>query len=365
MAHDGARIAALILLAGCSVHEPDQPLDVGPADAGPLMAAGELYEAIVSARHAATARCWTDPWHAGSVGLDYQWPDGAGHEIDAMVANGDVVFDARAGAACLAALAAFACATDDPWSLAARVDAVPECLHVFSGTHPSESTCTANIECIDQWCNTNYSCPGFCNPGPSSDAWIAPDAGPPIDVGPIDAAVVGYCSDQPVPACSHPQLVAAEGELCGTPDGILCAPGLVCGYDEFFTQTHHCEQPYDRGGRCHHAVPEGCPVGQICDGTLCVDLRGEGQPCILASNDRYVCASGLGCEQTPSDAGWTQTCRRGLPEGAACEGYALCAGDLWCNRQSICSPPTLRQCAPYVPPDVGPLSFPDTGGIDS
>lgn len=374
MAQRGAMIlaAGVILFAGCTTADatrddagPAGTMDAPPADAGPLMAPGEYYEAFVAATRTATERCWTDPWHTGAIDVDYAWPRGAGHEIDAMVASGDVVFDAQAAAACLAALAAFECATDDPWSLQGRVRSIPACLHAFTGTHPAESTCTANVECIDHWCNTNYGCPGFCMPGASSDAWVAPDAGPPIDVGPIDAAVVSYCLDQPSPTCVDPQLTAQEGDVCATADGVLCAPGLVCGYDEFFTQTHHCELPYERDGRCHHAVPEGCPVGQICDGTLCVDLPGEGETCLLAGNDRYVCATGLGCSQVPTDAGWTQTCRRVAAEGAACGADGLCAGDSWCGRDAVCVVPTIRQCAPYVPPDVGPISFPDSGGIDS
>lgn len=81
----------------------------------------------------------------------------------------------------------------------------------------------------------------------------------------------------------------------------------------------------ERGGRCHRAVPEGCPTGQICDGVSCADPPAEGEPCLIASDARRtgVCASGLECTLEVVDGSYLQTCRT-APSGDGSSHVIAC-----------------------------------------
>lgn len=296
-------LTLLVAIGSTTACSESDSSDAG-RDTGPLMAPGEFYEAAVAAREAAARRCWTDPFHTGP--LDLHLPQHAGAEIDALVANGDVVFDAAAAAECLAALASLLCTTDDLWEVRLIARLEPEaCARALVGTHMGGSSCTSSIEC-DTWCNLLYGCPGFCNGG--GDAGT--DTGPIPDAGEVDADV-SRCSVDDYPFCTHPVLSAHEGELCGTPDGVLCEIGLVCGRDWFPPNELRCERPYESLGRCHVAVPEGCPVGERCDGRACVPLPDEvetvpvGGACTPESHCSYRCSpAGVCVERTISYCPW-------------------------------------------------------------
>ena len=210
-----------------------------------------------------------------------------------------------------------------------------DCPSVFEGKVAAGSPCRLSEECAgDSFCNNWAGCPGvctlairlggicrennWCEPGLfcNSDHRCIANWAPPIRLGAACDPDEGCDShlmrclpdvDDGAPTCV-PAVTADNLPLgdrtCG--DTAYCAEGLVCaeigdywGFNSWAGVG--CQRPYDSGGPCHLAFPEGCPAGEYCAGVdqynpngTCTPVPTLGGAC-AGARGRASCAPGLRC----------------------------------------------------------------------
>jgi hypothetical protein len=119
--------------------------------------------------------------------------------------------------------------------------------------------------------------------------------------------------------------------VCG--DVELCEPGLVC---ESASSGGVCRPPTtQRDGACKRAVPNQCPLEQVCDASTpgqtgsCVDRPIADEPCIDRSprcGPGHICVSDL--------------CVELVDNGLDCRFHAQCLSGL-CGDDGLCTSPAL------------------------
>lgn len=127
-------------------------------------------------------------------------------------------------------------------------------------------------------------------------------------------------SCQPPLACQDAQCAdpAALGAPC-EPEGVLCAPGLVCA--PAGPSTYACRSPALKDAPCSASYQ--CQAGLVCAGAVCAAPGGAGAPC--QSAEECAAAQGLTCD--PDSA----KCAVKPGKGQVCHLDPGCADGLWCQ----------------------------------
>jgi hypothetical protein len=272
-------------------------------------------------------------------------------DLQRLIADGRVAYDAEQGAACVDALRAAGCD-------ALRGDSPEVCDAALDGTVANGGDCNSDAECKgDSYCKEEAQCPGtctalaavgddclstacedgaFCND--EGKCQREPAAGQPCDelaaqcefgslcIGAdAEAAVAGTC--KPI----DDVFAAGEGEACDLEAQQLCKAGLSCAVISFDMQAGiqaECTKPVAAGAACKVAAPQQCPVEQYCDlgseagsfeGT-CRALPQAEEPC----GENQLCAPGLSCVGN----GDATVCKPLARIGASCTADAACHSGL-------------------------------------
>lgn len=275
-------------------------------------------------------------------------------ELDEDLANGTQVYDAEAGAACLASFDA-PCAGGH----------VSACRRVLVGTVPDGGPCTSFDQCASRRCSGTVLACGACEPAAADGETCAVRE----ECGVDSVCELGRCTRAPL-ALEIAQV--GLGDSCAVDDDgtyQVCAPGLFCDADDArCAERHRLGEPCDgEADDCEPATlcaadeagDERClaivivedvgadcgfvddafvfcdPSAQLaCEAGACVRLAGDGgvgSECLEPEFcDSGLCAS-LGGERDVCVAG-------DLPDGAPCEALEECAS-------RFCSPFTDR-CEP-------------------
>jgi len=279
------------------------------------------------------------------------------------VANGSLTLHPERFADCIVAIADLPCA-DLALALPVACDAF------FEGSLPPGASCTTTEQCAgDSHCVSGTSCPGVCQ--------VRPGLGERCGIGGCSAGLTCAASGSCVPLsasdvpCLGPggggcgnSLMTCVGDTATTsgtcqpwveafalPAGALCDPvledfcrlpsvcALVSGTRNAGEGVWRCEGPYDAGGPCLGAFPDGCPPGQFCaidpsdePRGVCHPLPGAGMTC---AHSEFVlwrgCQADLACDGV--------TCRRRARIGERCTGDIVCS-TLRC-RDDVCQ---AREC---------------------
>ena len=287
--------------------------------------------------------------------------------MPAAIGAGRIAFDASELDACAEDITALGCdVRSHRWPAS--------CELMLLGTVGLDDACELDQECAgDAFCAVDATCPGTCTALLAADAACANGDDDQCQAGLVCAAATSSCTvlgdnaddcGAGLPACA-PGLVCFDGgsgaqctgvavlyfhaldesclpgdsacdpgvSACG--DVELCEPGLVC---ESAASGGVCRPATSaRGGNCKRAVPNQCPLEQVCDAATpgetgkCVDRPSAGEPCIDRSPrcaPGHICVEGSCLELVDNGEGcrFDEECLGGTcGEGGVCIGPALCA----------------------------------------
>jgi hypothetical protein len=279
-------------------------------------------------------------------------------DLEALIADGRVRYDAASAGDCLDALQRAECNLF-------REDPMVTCEAALDGTAQLGADCDVDVECQgDAYCKEEVQCPGTCTAyakagescldaeckdGSScgSEGRCIADLGKGQDCGDdLDAECEfgTLCAGEDAQAgtlgkCTGFDEVFAgdEGDPCDLSAGALCNEGLVCAVlavDMVNGLTMECARPAASGAPCKVAIPAQCPPGEWCElpaetpdafeGT-CRALPQADEPCGSDPTLIYSCAAGLTCVQDAADE--QGTCKAVQRLGGSCSSDEQCYSD--------------------------------------
>jgi len=288
--------------------------------------------------------------------------------LGTSVEAGRVVFDAAEVAACTDDLAAAGCdARSRRWPAS--------CELMLLGTVADGGDCALDQDCAgDAFCDSALACPGTCTALLPEDALCTNSDDDQCRDGLVCARATGTCvplgtaadgCGSGMPPCK-PGLVCADlgagaqctnlavvyfralDEACNPGAGNcdpgvvvcgasaeLCEPGLVCESVSSTSTDGICRPRTETpGGDCKRAVPNQCPVAQLCDvapgvAGSCTDRPHDGEPCL----DRDPpCAPGHTCIDG--------TCYAQKDNAQVCVDDRQCYSGT-CNANGVCEGPAV------------------------
>lgn len=154
-----------------------------------------------------------------------------------------------------------------------------------------------------------------------------------------------YCDSTGSNTCAP---LPGEGAPC---PGGQCAEGLVC---QTIITDSTCVALGGPGDTCND--PDECRADLACDGGQCVEIPGEGQPCMSVCAEGLWCsagtclalpASGAPCPEGVCDAGLLcveGTCGAGPGNGQPCY-MGQCAAEFFCGGAGTCEPLPAQICS--------------------
>ena len=114
----------------------------------------------------------------------------------------------------------------------------------------------------------------------------------------------------------------------------LCQAG-VCPVFDLIPGTRLCSGFLATpGSPCRLSIPDPCPSGQYCDGSLCTDLPGNGEDCLATPSVKGRCKAGHSCNGISCDVQ--------RPNGQTCGSDEQCFSgrcDLGPGKSNECVPP--------------------------
>ncbi len=223
-------------------------------------------------------------------------------DLPAAIASGEVHYDAKQAALCIAANAV---ACQGP-TQSLDHDALPACATVIQGQVANGSACSTPLACANGFClQPHPTCPGVCT------AWRAASE---------SCAAHGEC--QAGLKCVAGQCSATGwGGTTGACDGNAdCAPLAFC---ESASQGGTCKPKAENGGVC--ATSDGCAPGLWCTGPggpegICEPVTALGAACKTLEE----CGGGNTCRYAAT--GLAGVCSKPVGLGASCLTSYECAG---------------------------------------
>jgi hypothetical protein len=271
-------------------------------------------------------------------------------DLEPLIEEGRVRYDADAARACLPKLAELDC---DDLRNATELD----CAEGLSGTVALGEGCDRDIECEGSaYCALSAACPGTCTARHArgeacleenecegalacvAGSCLAPagaqeacGAGSPCNLASL---CVGAIVSQGVNGtCVRlaDSFAAQEGDACDFNAAKYCADGLSCVVSAVGHSggvVAYCEKPSARDAACSFGFPTPCPDGQYCDADpragsydgTCRALPGTDQACVRVSG-APTCAAGLGCINALG------VCKPVGRNGQACSDDAQCRSE--------------------------------------
>jgi hypothetical protein len=285
--------------------------------------------------------------------------------VPSAIEAGRIVYEASELEACAEDIAALGCdVRSQRWPAS--------CELTLLGTVEAGGDCAIDQECAgDAFCAQEDACPGACTALLAEGAACTNGDDDQCEDGLVCVAATDRCTAlgalgspcggsraacAPGLVCfdggSGPECVTvaalyfrAEDESCFPGDATcdagvsvcgdveLCEPGLVC---ESAASGGVCQPATtQRGGDCKRAVPNQCPLAQVCDASTpgetgtCVDRPSEGEPCIDRSPR---CAPGHICVD--------DTCLALLDNGESCGVHEECLSGT-CGDDALCMGPAV------------------------
>jgi hypothetical protein len=241
--------------------------------------------------------------------------------LRASVANGETVFHADKGQACLDAFASLpSCRASVKGTEAYR--AYDEaCKAVFQGVLSVGAECSDDVECQSQNCEESACneacCSGTCAPG------AAAQLGQPCEPG--DCAWGTYCSEGTCLA------LVPEGGACDYSD--MCQPSTFCPIDPNADAPTACTRIPDRGEECSPSMGFCDRTEDFCSSQTgrCEPRRQLGEPC----NDEFLTVLGFKISECVGYASCVEgICTARVGPGAQCDEppdvYDQCVLGLQC-----------------------------------
>ena len=217
-------------------------------------------------------------------------------------------------------------ATLDGASCDVDLNQIAACDRVLEGTLAEDAECSSSWQCASGYCNTDESCPGFCEAtvgaGEECDDDEQCDAGLECDW------------DLEIPVCAAPAAKADQGEECEWND--QCKYGLFCLVTDFQTYVGVCQPWLEQGDVCDGdgAMDVVCEPGLGCSSTSgeCepVVINGIGEECddellLCDLSEHAVCAESMTSSVCTKIPGNGETCM---------EDY--CWPGSYCGEDNIC-----------------------------